>query len=58
MRPRRRHQLLAAEEMEALTRWQRLSPWRKGITISGFSAGAFGLRFPLGGLVFSRSRKA
>jgi hypothetical protein len=58
MRKRRRGELLTAEEMEALTRWQRLSPWRKGIAIGGFSAGTFGLGFTLGGLVFGRWRKA
>ena len=41
MRKKRRGELLTAEEMEALTRWQRLSPWRKGIAIGGFSAGTF-----------------
>ncbi len=58
MRKKRRGELLTAEEMEALTRWQRLSPWRKGIAIGGFSAGTFGLGFTLGGLVFGRWRKA
>ncbi len=58
MRKRRRGELLTAEEMEVLTRWQRLSPWRKGIAIGGFSAGTFGLGFTLGGLVFGRWRKA
>jgi len=58
MRKRRRGQPLTAEEEEALGRWQRLSPWRKGIAIGGFAAGTFWLGFTLGGLVFGRWRKA
>ena len=58
MRKRRRGQPLTAEDEEALGRWQRLSPWRKGIAIGGFTAGTFGLGFTLGGLVFGRWRKA
>ena len=63
--PRRRRAAQAAprrgadrEEREALGRWQRLSPWRKGIAIGGFAVGTFGLGFTLGGLVFGRWRKA
>jgi hypothetical protein len=44
LRKKRRGELLTAEEIEALTRWQRLSAWRKGLAI--------------GGLVFGRWRKA
>jgi hypothetical protein len=39
-------------------RWQRLSPWRKGIAVGGFSLGTFGLGLTLGGLIFGRWRKA
>ena len=49
---------LTQEEREAIGRWQRLSPWRKGIAIGAFSFGTFGLGFTLGGLVFGRWRKA
>ena len=49
---------LTDEEREVLGRWQRLSAWRKGIAISGFAVGTFGLGFTLGGLVFGRWRKA
>ena len=58
LRKRRRGELLTLEEEEALGRWQRLSPWRKGIAVGGFAAGTFGLGFTLGGLVFGRWRKA
>ena len=58
LRKQRRGEVLTAEEMEALGRWQRLSPWRKGIAIGGFTTGTFGLGFTLGGLVFGRWRKA
>jgi hypothetical protein len=58
MRKQRRGEALTAEEREALGRWQRLSPWRKGIAISGFGVGTFGLGFTLGGLIFGRWRKA
>ena len=57
LRKKRRGEVLTTEEMEALGRWQRLSPWRKGIAIGGFTAGTFGLGFTLGGLVFGRWRK-
>ena len=58
LRKRRRGEPLTAEEEEALGRWQRLSAWRKGVAIGGFTAGTFGLGFTLGGLVFGRWRKA
>ena len=58
LRKKRRGELLTTEEMEALSRWQRLSPWRKAIAIGGFSVGTFGLGFTLGGLVFGKWRKA
>jgi hypothetical protein len=55
---RRRGEPLTPEEEEALGRWQRLSAWRKGVAIGGFTVGTFGLGFTLGGLVFGRWRKA
>ena len=58
MRKQRRGESLTPEEEEALGRWRRLSPWRKGLAIGGFTAGTFGLGFTLGGLVFGRWRKA
>jgi hypothetical protein len=58
LRKQRRGEELTAEEEEALGRWQRLSPARKTIAISGFALGTFGLGFTLGGLVFGRWRKA
>ena len=58
MRKRRRGETLTSDEEEALTRWQRLSTWRKAVAIGGFTLGTFGLGFTLGGLVFGRWRKA
>jgi hypothetical protein len=58
IRKQRRGESLTPEEQEALGRWRRLSPWRKGLAIGGFTAGTFGLGFTLGGLVFARRRKA
>jgi hypothetical protein len=58
LRKRRRGEPLTAEEEEALGRWQRLSAWRKGVAIGGFTVGTFGLGFTLGGLIFGRWRKA
>src|SRR3954453_8331840 len=58
LRKQRRGEALTQEEREALGRWQRLSPWRKGIAIGGFAFGTFGLGFTLGGLLFGRWRKA
>ena len=37
LRKKRRGELLTAEEAEALSRWQRLSAWRKGFAVGGFS---------------------
>ncbi len=56
IRKRRRGESLTPDEEEALGRWRRLSPWRKGVAIGGFTAGTFGLGFTLGGLVFGRRR--
>jgi len=58
IRKQRRGEPLTEEEREALTRWQRLSTWRKAIAIGRFALGTFGLGFTLGGLVFGRWRKA
>jgi len=58
LRKRRRGEPLTTEEEEAIGRWQRLSPLRRGIAIGGFAVGTFGLGFTLGGLVFGRWRKA
>jgi hypothetical protein len=58
LRKQRRGESLTTEEQEALTRWQRLSPWRKAIAIGAFGVGTFGLGFTLGGLIFGRWRKA
>lgn len=58
LRKRRRGEALTTEEEEALSRWQRLSPWRKALAVGGFALGTFGLGFTLGGLVFGRWRKA
>lgn len=58
LRKQRRGEELSEEEEEALSRWQRLSVWRKSIAIGAFAVGTFGLGFTLGGLVFGRWRKA
>ena len=58
IRKQRRGESLTPDEVEAIGRWRRLSPWRKGVAIGGFTAGTFGLGFTLGGLVFGRRRKA
>jgi len=58
LRKQRRGESLTTEEQEALSRWQRLSPWRKTIAIGAFGVGTFGLGFTLGGLIFGRWRKA
>jgi hypothetical protein len=58
LRKKRRGEALTMEEEEAIGRWQRLSPLRRGIAIGGFAVGTFGLGFTLGGLVFGRWRKA
>jgi hypothetical protein len=57
IRKRRRGESLTSEEEAALTRWQRLSQWRKTIAIGAFAVGTFGLGFTLGGIVFSRRGK-
>jgi len=57
LRKRRRGEVLTSEEEAALTRWQRLSQWRKAIAIGAFALGTFGLGFTLGGIVFSRRGK-
>jgi hypothetical protein len=58
LRKQRRGEELTEEERDALGRWQRLSAWRKGVAIGGFTVGTFGLGFTLGGLIFGRWRKA
>jgi hypothetical protein len=58
LRKRRRGETLTPEEEEALGRWRRLSPWRRGLALGGFAVGTFGLGFTLGGLIFGRWRKA
>jgi len=57
-RKKRRGEPLSAEEHEALGRWQRMSALRKAVAVGGFAVGTFGLGFTVGGLVFSRWRKA
>ena len=57
LRKRRRGEPLTPEDEEAIGRWQRLSPLRRGIAIGGFAVGTFGLGFTIGGLVFGRWRK-
>src|SRR4051794_41196552 len=54
LRKQRRGESLTAEEREALGRWQRLSPWRKGIAIGGVSPRPVGPRLPPRGPVFGR----
>ena len=58
MRKQRRGEELTAAEAQALSRWQRLSVWRKGLAIGAFSLGTFGLGFTVGGLIFGRWRAA
>jgi len=58
VRKKRRGEPLTLEEQEALSRWQRLSTWRKAVAVGGFAVGTFGLGVALGGLVFGRWRKA
>lgn len=58
MRKQRRGEPLTTEEEAALSRWQRLSSWRKTVAVGAFALGTFGLGFTLGGLVFGRGRKA
>ena len=58
LRKKRRGEELTAQEEAALTRWQRLSVWRKIVAIGAFTVGTFGLGFTLGGIVFGRRRRA
>ncbi len=58
LRKQRRGEPLTAEEQEALSRWQRMSTWRKAVAIGAFAVGTFGLGFTLGGLVFGKWRRA
>lgn len=58
MRKKRRGEPLTQEEEEALSRWQRLTRWRKAVTLVAFALGTFGLGFTIGGLIFGRWRKA
>jgi hypothetical protein len=58
MRKQRRGEPLTIEEEAALTRWGRLSSWRKAVAVGAFAVGTFGLGFTLGGIVFGRGRKA
>jgi hypothetical protein len=57
-RKQRRGEPLSNEEEEAISRWRRLSLWRKAIAVGAFALGTFGLGFTVGGLVFGRWRKA
>ena len=57
-RKQRRGEPLSNEDEEAISRWRRLSLWRKTIAVGAFSLGTFGLGFTVGGLVFGRWRKA
>ncbi len=58
MRKQRRGEPLTMEEEAVITRWHRLSSWRKAIAVGAFALGTFGLGFTLGGLVFGRGKKA
>jgi hypothetical protein len=58
LRKQRKGEPLTTEEEAALSRWQRLSSWRKALAVGAFALGTFGLGFTLGGLVFGRWRKA
>ncbi len=58
LRKRRKGEPLTSEDEAALSRWQRLSSWRKALAVGAFALGTFGLGFTLGGLVFGRRRKA
>jgi hypothetical protein len=57
-RKKRRGEPLSPEEQEALSRWARLSTWRKTLAVGAFAVGTFGLGFTLGGLIFGRWRRA
>lgn len=58
LRKKRRGEELTEQEEAALSRWSRLSMWRKSIAIGAFALGTFGLGFTLGGLVFGRRKKS
>jgi hypothetical protein len=58
IRKQRRGEELTEAEAAAISRWQRLSVWRKSFAIGAFAVGTFGLGFTLGSLVFGRWRKA
>ena len=58
LRKQRRGEPLTAEEQEAISRWSRMSTWRKAIAMCAFSVGTFGLGFTLCGLVFGKWRRA
>ncbi len=58
VRKRRKGEPLTSDELAALSRWERLSTWRKAAAIGAFTVGTFGLGFTLGGLVFGRWRRA
>lgn len=57
-RKQRRGEPLSKDEAEAISRWRRLSLWRKSFAVGAFALGTFGLGFTVGGLVFGRWRKA
>jgi hypothetical protein len=57
LRKQRRGEELTTEEAEVLSRWQRLSVWRKAVAIGAFAVGTFGLGVTVGGLVFGRRRR-
>jgi len=57
IRKRRRGESLTTEEEAVLSRWHRLSQWRKAIAIGAFAFGTFGLGFTVGGIIFSRRGK-
>ncbi len=57
LRKKRRGEQLTSEEIEALGRWQRLSPWRKGIAIGPASPrGTFEARLHPSGSAWCSSR--
>jgi hypothetical protein len=58
MRKQRKGEPLTTDEQAALSRWARLSRWRKAAAVGAFTLGTFGLGFTLGGLVFGRWRRA
>ena len=58
LRKKRRGEELTEQEAAVLSRWERLSVWRKSIAIGAFAIGTFGLGFTLGGLIFGRRSRA